>query len=164
LVSLMELLLVSVRQAAATVRILGNDMTPEERITSGQEMRTAATSVCSLNEVIYGASGAWNGKFFLEFGDNMLVKNQQNVKLEKLEAFSSFQSLQARWEAAGRDQVRSFISDCAGSMLHDYLSAELWDLPTDIASFTHRNEVSLDELPPVHTFQDNTMIQKVQMS
>lgn len=178
----MELLLVNVRQAAETVSNYGNDLTPEERILSGQAQRMAATSVCVLNEIIFGASGAWNGKLFLEFGDQMLSKNLQAssiwttevqfstaepknsaryVQLGKSGMHIPFQFLQARWQAADKDDVKKIISDCAGSILHDYLIPEVWDQPTDLASASFANKTTLDELPSVHTFEDNIMMQKV---
>ncbi|CAM6129670.1 unnamed protein product [Calypogeia fissa] len=179
LVSFMDLLLVNVRQAAATFSSYGNDMTLEERISGGQELRMAATSVCVLNEVIFGASGAWNRKLFLELGDQMLFRtlqcqmakekystaqqkdSAQDLQFENSEEFIPFQSLQARWQAADKDEVTKILSDCAGTTLHDYLSPEVWDQPTDLASATFANKAALDELPSVHTFQDNIMLQKV---
>lgn len=159
--SLMELLLGNVRQAAASIGSYGNEMTSEEMISSGQEQRTAATSVCVLNEIIYGASGAWNAKLFREFGDFMLSKNLQN--LGRSEGFSSALSVQAKWQTADKDDVKTILSDCASSILHDYLSAEVWDQPTDLVSSSFANKAALDDLPPpLHTFQDNVMLQKVQ--
>jgi hypothetical protein len=52
------------------------------------------------------------------------------------------------------------MSECMGSILHDYLIPELWDLPVDAGAFADRGH-SVVDMPLLHVLQDNAMLQQV---
>ncbi|KAK9081536.1 hypothetical protein Syun_030860 [Stephania yunnanensis] len=102
---------------------------------SGQLLRQACTAVCILNEIIYGLSDQSVKSFTCTF-------QKSRINMERLKgtdgSSSTCNSNIARtllnetvWKVHPRKNARIHLIECIGSILHEYLSAEVWDLPVD---------------------------------
>ena len=113
-------------------------------------MRQASTAACILNEMIFGLSDqamtSLNGMFGHRLHhtsngvDDALVENHAQERYQKSSA-------------------RAYLIDCIGSILHEYLSPEVWDLPLGLsASPSGEGDVNM------HFFSDNAMLQQVSLT
>ncbi|XP_047979927.1 TELO2-interacting protein 1 homolog isoform X3 [Salvia hispanica] len=118
-----------------------------KRTASGHLVRQASTAACILNEMIFGLSDqamtSLNGMFGHRLHhtsngvDDALVENHAQERYQKSSA-------------------RAYLIDCIGSILHEYLSPEVWDLPLGLsASPSGEGDVNM------HFFSDNAMLQQV---
>lgn len=110
----------------------------------GQPQRASAVSACVLNELVCGASGVWSHELVSLFGGRT---SKEACGFEK-------------WKFENDIEVKARISECVGSILHDYLVPELWDLPVDSAAFSDRGS-SMVDMAILHVLQDNAMLQQV---
>ncbi|XP_021766499.1 uncharacterized protein LOC110730962 [Chenopodium quinoa] len=103
------------------------------RTNSGQLLRQAGTAACILNEMLFGMSDqAMNvfGKIFKNSG--VRIEEKQNS-----DATAFGHSCQVRchvahgshWQTKGAENVRQHVIDCVGTILHEYITQEIWDLP-----------------------------------
>ncbi|KAK2972025.1 hypothetical protein RJ640_005045 [Escallonia rubra] len=106
---------------------------------SGQLVRRASTAACILNEIIYGLSDQGIDAFARMFQKSRLSCGERegyNVQYDeiihcKLEYAVRDESVwKFSWEEGGRSQ----LIDCIGSILHEYLSTEVWELPLELKS------------------------------
>lgn len=114
-------------------------------IGSGQPQRASAVSACVLSELVYGASGVWTDELFSLFSSQSSKESNSGLK---------------KWQYENDTEVKARMSECMGSILHDYLVPELWDLPVDAGAFADRG-YSVIEMPLLHVLQDNAMLQQV---
>ncbi|MCE2055363.1 hypothetical protein HAX54_042481 [Datura stramonium] len=104
------------------------------RITSGQLVRQASTAVCILNELIFGLSDQAIDDFTKMFRAYVMVP-QENKKCQ--EDASQYQKTEQSttkgsvWKICKVMGERSHLVDCIGSILHEYLSPEIWSLPVE---------------------------------
>lgn len=91
---------------------------------SGQLLRQASTAVCILNEMIFGISDKSIDSFGRMF-HKPHVKGREGQGCDP--QFSGARS----WCLPKERSTRSRLIDCVGSVLHEYLSTEIWDLPID---------------------------------
>lgn len=101
------------------------------RTNSGKLVRQASTSACMLNEMIFGLS------------DQAI----NNLK-------TRFHNKKSIWHVSLNKDIRSQLIDCIGSILHEYLSPEVWNLPLD------QSNVGFGDVT-VHFFHDNAMLHQV---
>ncbi|KAL4579938.1 hypothetical protein LXL04_016109 [Taraxacum kok-saghyz] len=101
------------------------------RSNSGKLVRQATTSACILNEMMFGLSE--------ESIDNLKRK---------------FSSSTSTWNVSLTKGIRSQLISCIGSILHEYLSPEIWNLPLDQSN-------SDGDVKNVHFFHDNAMLHQV---
>ncbi|XP_042012560.1 TELO2-interacting protein 1 homolog isoform X1 [Salvia splendens] len=117
-----------------------------KRMASGHLVRQASTAACILNEMIFGLSDPAMTSFGM-FGhrlhhesngiDDAFVENHAQEKYQK-------------------SSSRAYLIDCIGSILHEYLSPEVWDLPLRLsASPSGEGDVNM------HFFSDCAMLQQV---
>ena len=103
------------------------------RVGTGQLVRQAITAVCLLNEIIFGVSDKAVDTFarmFQEYVSNWEEKERfqagsddiWHCKFENLVPSASI------WKISHGNGTRSHLIDCVGSILHEYLSAEVWSL------------------------------------
>ncbi|XP_021765318.1 uncharacterized protein LOC110729837 isoform X2 [Chenopodium quinoa] len=103
------------------------------RTNSGQLLRQAGTAACILNEMLFGMSDqAMNvfGKIFKKSG--VRIEENQNS-----DASAFGHSCQVRcnvadgshWQTKGAENMRQHVIDCVGTILHEYITQEIWDLP-----------------------------------
>ncbi|QCD89134.1 hypothetical protein DEO72_LG4g72 [Vigna unguiculata] len=82
-----------------------------DRHGSGQLLRQASTAACMLNEIIFGIS---------ERASNDVASIFHNCAFH-----TSF------WKMPKDKGVRSYLVECIGGILHEYLAAEVWNVPID---------------------------------
>ena len=145
LMRMVDTLLETLQQAADELCQQQEQASHSLDIGSGQPQRASAVSACVLCELMYGASGVWTDELVNLFGG-------QSSK----ESSSGFE----KWEYENDTEVKARMSECMGSILHDYLIPELWDLPVDAGAFADRG-YSVVDTSLLHVLQDNAMLQQV---
>ncbi|KAK9077656.1 hypothetical protein SSX86_005993 [Deinandra increscens subsp. villosa] len=101
------------------------------RTNSGKLVRQASTSACLLNEMIFGLSDQAIDDLKTRFHNRMSI-----------------------WHVSLNKDVRIQLIDCIGSILHEYLSPEVWNLPLE------QSNVGSEDVT-MHFFQDNAMLHQV---
>lgn len=129
---------------------------------SGQLLRQAGTAVCILNEMIFGISDQSNSCFA-----SMFRKSQKNEKdTQEIDDGSSdgqpYKSMftESNWKVSREKDARSYLIDCIGRILHEYLSPEIWDLPIENKSSVVEFD-SKDGDISLHFFRDTAMLHQV---
>lgn len=140
-----EALLETLQQAADELCQQQNQASHSLDIGSGQPQRASAVSACVLSELVYGTSGVWTDELTSLFGGRS--SRDSNSGFEK-------------WQFEDDTEVKARMSECMGSILHDYLIPELWDLPVDAGAFADGGQ-SVVDMPLLHVLQDNAMLQQV---
>ncbi|XP_020093536.1 uncharacterized protein LOC109713762 isoform X2 [Ananas comosus] len=110
---------------------------------SGQLMRQTSAAVCMLNEIIYGLSDQSINLYLRLFS-----RAEETVET----------SCSVVWRILYENGTKDQIIHSIGSILHEYLSTEVWELPVDQHSPVLENET--DNLP-LHFFRDTTMLHQV---
>ncbi|KAK1308967.1 hypothetical protein QJS10_CPA09g00945 [Acorus calamus] len=64
------------------------------------------------------------------------------------------------WNVYQHKDARSHVIDCVGSILHEYLSSEIWDLASDQKSFHLAQDMETENLSP-HFFRDIANLHQV---
>lgn len=123
-----------------------------ERTGSGQLLRQASTASCMINEMIFGLSDKAINDFARIFHRSPLSKGVlvQSYKLD-CAVHESF------WKMPKDTAVKSYLVDCIGGILHEYLSAEVWSVPVDRRVADLQLNVS-DEDINLYFFQDAAML------
>ncbi|XP_057541930.1 uncharacterized protein LOC130820533 isoform X3 [Amaranthus tricolor] len=131
---------------------------------SGRLLRQASIAVCILNEMLFGMSDQ-------SINDFKKLFNESGARVEEGHmSYVSFldQSFQARCHVAGVSlwkknavgPVRQHVIDCIGTILHEYISPEIWDF-----SVTH--DISLLQSSGIfgsidkHLFHDVAILHQV---
>lgn len=129
-----------------------------KRTASGHLVRQASTAACILNEMIFGLSDqaitSLNGMFrhSLHHETNGINESGKSCGHEDPLLEDWFQK---KYQNSG---ARAHLIDCIGSILHEYLSPEVWDLPLGLSASSGRSgegDISL------HFFSDNAMLHQV---
>lgn len=135
------------------------------RTGSGQLVRQASTSVCILNEMIYGLSDQAVDAFSKVFhksslqcvrGEGYGLGGSNDLQDDKLGNAGLAESV---WKFQNRDG-RSQLIDCVGTILHEYLCHEVWDLPSDRKSSFQQSDTDVGDIT-LHFFRDNAMLHQV---
>ncbi|PIA42783.1 hypothetical protein AQUCO_02000317v1 [Aquilegia coerulea] len=130
---------------------------------SGQLVRQASTAVCILNEIIYGTSDQSVERFVKMFrmsrfkgkelqGCDVICSDGQSPGIEN--ALSN----ESVWKVYSVLDARSHLTDCIGSILHEYLSPEVWDIPLDPSVSLIKDEA---EDMKLHSFHDTAKLHQV---
>ncbi|MCL7038490.1 hypothetical protein MKW94_001613 [Papaver nudicaule] len=121
------------------------------RCASGQVLRQASTAACILNEIMYGMSDRSIDDFARMFHKSKLRHEEQRSIGQSNEV--------GIWKICKEKRRSGHIIDCVGSIIHEYLSTEVWELPID-------QKVSLQELDcevegiALHFIHDTTILQQ----
>ena len=105
------------------------------RTGSGQLVRQASTAVCILNEMIYGLSD----QAISSFGRMFQHSNLKWQEIEECDANGYAQPCKCDqpvpdnnlWHVCNHSRARNNLIHSIGSVLHEYLSPEVWTLPLD---------------------------------
>ncbi|XP_069148470.1 uncharacterized protein [Solanum lycopersicum] len=133
------------------------------RITSGQLVRQASTAVCILNELIFGLSDQALDDFNRMFRAYVMEplenkKYQEDASQhQKIEQSTTKGSV---WKICQVKGERSHLVDCIGSILHEYLSPEIWSLPIEHTAALQQYDCE-DANISSHFFNDNVMLHQV---
>jgi hypothetical protein len=128
---------------------------------SGQILRQASSAVCMLNELIYGLSDQSLRiclQLFNKRSAQVVGLPGQNDKTSSGEHSGVTDSREV-WKISEEMGTKDDVIHCIGSILHEYMSPEVWDLPTEQKSELCLGETSL----PLHLFRDTTALQQVIM-
>jgi hypothetical protein len=126
---------------------------------SGQILRQASAAVCMLNELIYGLSDQSLSICLQLFNrSSAQVVPGQNDKTSSA-GHRGVTDSRVVWKISEEMGTKDDIIHCIGSILHEYMSPEVWDLPTEQNSELCLGEISL----PLHLFRDTTALQQVIM-
>lgn len=124
------------------------------RTNSGKLVRQASTAVCILNEMIFGLSDEAVDNLKRRFHKSSLsresTEHDDPGHRNKIQDDVTYVS---RWNISLKD-LRSQLVDCIGSILHEYLSSEVWNLPLE-QSNAGAGDVT------VHFIRDNAMLHQV---
>ncbi|XP_071916387.1 uncharacterized protein [Coffea arabica] len=134
------------------------------RTGSGQLVRQASTAVCILNEMIYGLSD----QAISSFGRMFQHSNLKWQEIEECDANGYAQPCKCDqpvpdnnlWHVCNHSRARNNLIHSIGSVLHEYLSPEVWTLPLDhtdssIQSYSGGRALAL------HFFNDNAVLHQV---
>lgn len=133
------------------------------RITSGQLVRQASTAVCILNELIFGLSDQAIDDFTRMFRAYVMA-SQENTKCQ--EDASQYRKIEQSttkgsvWKICKVKGERSHLVDCIGSILHEYLSPEIWSLPVEHTAALQQYDCE-DANISSHFLNDNVMLHQV---
>jgi hypothetical protein len=126
---------------------------------AGQTLRQASSAVCMLNELIYGLSDRSLSICLQIFNKNSAQMIGAPGQNDQLTAFGQNNGGTNRniWKISEQMGTKNHIIHCIGSILHEYMAPEVWDLPTEPDS-----ELSLTELNiPLYFFRDTAALHQV---
>ncbi|XP_062012029.1 uncharacterized protein LOC133728620 [Rosa rugosa] len=136
-----------------------------KRTGSGQLLRQASTAVCILNEMIFGISDQATEYFRRRF-QNSRKRSQEfpesDAEFVGGQPFKTELSMfgESRWKVLQDEGLRSYLIDCIGRILHEYLSHEVWDLPTENRSSIILHDYEAEDIS-INLFHDTAMLQQV---
>uniref|UniRef100_N1QRB9 TTI1 N-terminal TPR domain-containing protein n=1 Tax=Aegilops tauschii TaxID=37682 RepID=N1QRB9_AEGTA len=123
---------------------------------SGQKLRQASSAVCMLNELIYGLSDQSLCVCLQLFNKSSAQVIRVPGQNDHLTSSGQRTGVREVWKISERMYTKDDIIHCIGSILHEYMSPEMWDLPTE-----QNSELCLAELNvPMHFFRDTTALQQ----
>ncbi|CAN6311770.1 unnamed protein product [Urochloa humidicola] len=126
---------------------------------TGHTLRQASSAVCMLNELIHGLSDRSLGMFLQLFqkGSAQMVRTaSQNDQLIACVEHNGVTNEREVWGFNEQSDTKDNIIHCIGSILHEYVSPEVWDLPTE-KDVEHLTELNL----PLHFYHDTTALHTV---
>jgi TELO2-interacting protein 1 len=127
---------------------------------AGQKLRQASSAVCMLNELIYGLSDQSLDMFLQLFKKSSAPRMRANCHDDQLRVCAQHDGVTNEREIWGFNEqkgTKDNILHCICSVLHEYVSPEVWDLPTE-----KDTELGLAELNlPLHFFRDTTALHTV---
>ncbi|RDX87599.1 TELO2-interacting protein 1-like protein, partial [Mucuna pruriens] len=124
-----------------------------DRNGSGQLLRQASTAACMLNEMIFGLSDLATNDFARIFHRSTISRGVQFQSYKHDCAFhASF------WKMPKDKGVRSYLVECIGGILHEYLSAEVWNVPIDRRIADLQLNAAVEEDISLYFFQDAAML------
>lgn len=121
------------------------------RTGSGMLVRQASTAVCILNEMIFGVS-----EYSIDYFSSMFQRAGMHRKV--INDFECATNNEASWKIS-LEKVKAQLIDCIGRILHEYLSPEIWDLPTQHKS-SPMHPVGEEDIS-LHFFRDTAMLHQV---
>ncbi|XP_058218097.1 uncharacterized protein LOC131329059 isoform X2 [Rhododendron vialii] len=154
-----------VRKLVSEVRLKENSKESWQswyhRTGSGQLLRQACTAVCLLNEILFGISDKLVDSFALMFDEFGLRwedtegcgGGSDNVEPPHSVPYASI------WKISEEKRAKSHLIDSIGSILHEYLSPELWSLPLDHKSSFEQPDGEEDIT--LHFFHDAALLYQV---
>ncbi|KAH0456804.1 hypothetical protein IEQ34_014711 [Dendrobium chrysotoxum] len=162
LLGLIDNLLEHVRKLISEVRMKGYNKEGWQswysQCSSGQLLRQTSTAVCVLNEIIYGLADHSVSTCL------KLFKTEKNIEESLRKEFVCDRDListsrRLSWKVHQGKDAREHIIHCVGSILHEYTSSEVWELPIDPTSsqLEHDSETNLS----LYIFRDSRMLHQV---
>ncbi|KAK6133097.1 hypothetical protein DH2020_033136 [Rehmannia glutinosa] len=128
---------------------------------SGHLVRQACTAVCILNEMIFGLSDQSITSFNKMFRSSSRHETKGIYGNGNGESCGYEGALPDHWvqKIYQNSGARSHLIDCIGSILHEYLSPEIWDLPLGFPASVQQSGEDGDI--SLHFFNDNGMLHQV---
>ncbi|XP_057445724.1 uncharacterized protein LOC130737884 [Lotus japonicus] len=126
-----------------------------DRTGSGQLLRQASTAACMLNEIIFGLSDQAVSDFARKFHRSSISTRGQDQS-DKLDC----SLCESFWKMPKDKGVKSRLVDCIGEILHEYLSAEVWNVPVDRRVADLQLDFAVEDIS-LYFFQDSAMLHEV---
>ncbi|KAL0407127.1 UNVERIFIED_CONTAM: hypothetical protein Slati_4026600 [Sesamum latifolium] len=131
-----------------------------KRTGSGHLVRQASNAACILNEMIFGLSDqaitSLERLFQSSPQETKVFCGNGNGKSFGYEGALPEHLVQKVYQNNG---ARSYLIECIGSILHEYLSPEVWDLPLGFSASLQQTGEDGDI--SLHFFNDNAMLHQV---
>ncbi|XP_027362436.1 uncharacterized protein LOC113870038 [Abrus precatorius] len=124
-----------------------------ERNGSGQLLRQASTAACMLNEIICGLSDQASNDLARIFHRSAISRGVQVQSYKHDCAFP-----ESFWKIP--KGVKSYLVDCIGGILHEYLSAELWNVPINHRVADLQLNAAVEDIS-LYFFEDTAMLHEV---
>ncbi|XP_057963630.1 uncharacterized protein LOC131154857 [Malania oleifera] len=133
-----------------------------ERTGSGQLLRQASTAACILNEIIFGMSDQAIDIYTRMFGKSRIRKEEMQeynpaCSESQPDKFDHDVLSESFWNVYQKGSASNCLIDCVGSILHEYLSPEVWNLPMECKSNIRGPDGKAEEIT-LHFFQDVAML------
>lgn len=131
---------------------------------SGQLLRQASTAACIVNEILFGLSDQG-----IDILRQMFHKSGGEVgKKLNGDASAFIQTYQvgcnvpdkSPWEVSQGQCVRQHVIECVGTILHEYETPEVWDLPVDHETSLLQSEGKAEDIK-LQFFRDVAMLHQV---
>ncbi|KAK1588226.1 hypothetical protein Q3G72_021127 [Acer saccharum] len=130
------------------------------RTGSGQLLHQASTAACIINEMIFGLSDLSVDNFTRMFQKSSILRKEvQESDAEKTDD-QPYNLEESVWKIKQQKGVKSYLIDCIGKIIHEYLSPELWDLPLDRKSSLVQSDEEVENIS-LHFFRDTVMLHQV---
>ncbi|KAI3466318.1 hypothetical protein Pfo_022981 [Paulownia fortunei] len=132
-----------------------------KRTGSGHLVRQASTAACILNEMMFGLSDQAITSFNRMFRSTPQHEIKGFYRNGNGESCGYEDALPEHWvqKMYQNSGARSHLIDCIGSVLHEYLSPEVWDLPLGFSASLQQSGEDGDL--SLHFFNDNGMLHQV---
>jgi hypothetical protein len=130
---------------------------------AGHTLREASSAVCMLNELIYGLSDRSLGMFLQLFQKRSAQMVRTACQTDQLIASVKHNGVTNEREVWGCNEqkgTKDNIIHCIGSILHEYICPEVWDLPTEKVVELCLTDLNL----PLHFYRDTTALHTVIMN
>lgn len=128
------------------------------RTGSGQLLRQASTAACMLNEMIFGVSNQAVAVFARMFKSR---RKREELHADGLPYKLDHSVLNAsNWKVCQESVARSHLIECIGSILHEYLSPEVWELPLEHKPSLQHPHGGAEDIT-LHFFRDTAMLHQV---
>ncbi|KAJ1296121.1 hypothetical protein BS78_01G274900 [Paspalum vaginatum] len=128
----------------------------------GQTLRLASSTVCMLNELLYGLSDRSLDMFLQNFKyrpAEMAKTACLNNELVACVEHNGVTNEREAWGFNDQKSTKDNVRHCIGSILHEYVSPEAWDLPTEKEAELCPIELNL----PLHFYRDTTALHTVML-
>ncbi|XP_038690270.1 uncharacterized protein LOC119989047 [Tripterygium wilfordii] len=135
-----------------------------DRTATGHLLRQASTAACIINEMIYGMSDRALDSFGKMFIRSRLKEEEVQESYAGLVTSQPCKSENelggSMWKVSQEPGAQNNLVDCIGRILHEYLSAEVWDLPVDHDSSRVQPSGGVENIT-LHLFHDTAMLHQV---
>ncbi|OVA08901.1 hypothetical protein BVC80_901g20 [Macleaya cordata] len=132
------------------------------RCGSGQVLRQASTAACILNEIMYGISDQSINVYARMFRKSKLKGEETQGYVAGCNAghphkIANGVSNESVWKISEGKDTKGHLIDCIGSIVHEYLSTEVWDLPIDQNVSLREPESEAEDIT-LHFIHDTAML------
>lgn len=135
-----------------------------KRPASGHLVRQASTAACILNEMIFGLSDQAIKSFNRMFRYSLQHETKGFYGNGNGKSCGYEDALLEEWvqKMSQNSGARTHLIDCIGSILHEYLSPEVWDLPLGLSASLQQSGEDGDM--SLHFFNDTAMLHQVSVT
>ncbi|KAL5813264.1 hypothetical protein ACOSQ3_028214 [Xanthoceras sorbifolium] len=130
------------------------------RTGSGQLLHQASTAACIINEMIFGLSVQSVDNFTRMFQKSRVIRREIQESDAELTDVQPYNLEESIWKIKQQKGVKSYLIDCVGKIIHEYLSPEVWDLPLDRKSSLIQSDKEAEDIS-LHFFRDTVMLHQI---
>lgn len=127
------------------------------RTGSGHLLRQASTAACIINEMLFGLSDEAFDTFTKIFQKSKTVREEARQSGAEFTDGQQYKFGESTWKTKLKKAVKSHLIDCVGKIMHEYVSSEVWDLPTDRKSSLLQSDEEAEDIT-LHFFRDTAIL------